>query len=329
MKVTDGEFGARITVVVPAYNEETKIGAMLAGIPALVSRIYVVNDASSDRTTDIVRACADQDPRIVLIDQPKNSGVGASIVAGYERVLTGADGAEDIVVVMAGDGQMNPKDLTAIIAPVAQGRADYVKGNRFLAGRNEIDKIPRHRLFGNLILSVLTKIASGYWHISDSQSGYTAINRKALAAVDWSKCYPRYGCPNDYLVRLNIANMRVADVPIDAVYGPEWRSHMRPHRIAWPLLRLLLKLFLERMFRKYVVANGHPIVFFYLASFVCFSLSSLLFSYVLMKTIISGVVPQTATILWGVSGIVSVQLVLQCFEMDYRDNEWLFVHERD
>lgn len=319
----------RLTVVVPAYNEEEKIAATLAGIPSTVARIIVVNDASTDRTADIVRDVSSRDGRVTLIDFPKNRGVGAAIVEGYQTVLRCDDGYDDVVVVMAGDGQMNPADLEAIVAPVRSGAADYAKGNRFLGGRSEIEKIPRHRLFGNLILSILTKIASGYWHISDSQSGYTAINRKALAAVDWSKCFPRYGCPNDYLVRLNIANMRVADVPIDAIYGPNWRSHMRPHKIAWPLLRLLFRLFMERMFRKYVVANGHPIVFFYLASFLSFSVSTLLFLYVAVRTVMFGIIPQTATILWGISGIVGVQLLLQCFEMDYRDNEWLFVHNRN
>lgn len=329
MNISGVEGDYRVTVIVPAYNEAAKIAATLAGIPPLVSRIYVVNDASSDRTAEIVRECASRDPRISLIDLAENSGVGAAIVAGYLRVLNEKSDSEDIAVVMAGDGQMNPLDLPAILKPIVRGQADYVKGNRFIAGRSGIDKIPRHRLFGNLVLSALTKIASGYWHVSDSQSGYTAINRRALSSVDWTKCYPRYGCPNDYLVRLNIANMRVADVPIDAVYGPEWRSHMKPFRVMFPLLVLLLKLFLERMFRKYVVANGHPIVFFYLVSFLAFSVSSLLFTYVATRTLVYGVIPQTATILWGVSGIVSVQLLLQCFEMDYRDNEWLFVHERN
>lgn len=319
----------RLIVVVPAYNEEGKIAATLAGIPPSVTRIIVVNDASTDRTAEIVRDVASRDMRVTILDFRENRGVGAAIVGGYQAVLENDDGYDDIVVVMAGDGQMNPADLEAIVAPVANGAADYAKGNRFIGGRDEIDKIPRHRLFGNLVLSVLTKIASGYWHISDSQSGYTAISRKALAAVDWSKCYPRYGCPNDYLVRLNIANMRVADVPINAVYGPDWSSHMRPHKIAWSLLHLLFRLFMERMFRKYVVANGHPIVFFYLASFLAFSLSSFLFLYVAVRTVMFGIVPQTATILWGVSGIVAVQLLLQCFEMDYRENEWLFVHNRN
>lgn len=314
-----------IAVVVPAYNEEAKIANTLATIPGRALRIYVVNDASADRTAEVVRRCMESDKRIILIDQAENQGVGAAIVAGYQRALAEGD---DIVVVMAGDGQMDPDDFDNIVDPVANDECDYAKGNRFLGGRGQIAKIPQHRLFGNLMLSVLTKIASGYWHLSDSQCGYTAINRRALEAVDWSQCYPRYGCPNDYLVRLNMANMRVADISIKAVYGPDWRSHMKPHKIAGPLLKLLLGLFLARMFRKYVVANGHPIVIFYSVSFLCFCLSSLLFLYVMVRTLAFGVIPQTATILWGVTGMVSIQLLLQSFEMDYRDNEWLFVHKR-
>jgi len=273
-----------------------------------------------------MRICAEADPRITIVDLPCNSGVGSAIVAGYQEVIRNG---EDIAVVMAGDGQMDPADLDSIVAPLLSDQCDYAKGNRFLRGRSQIENIPRHRLFGNLILSVLTKIASGYWHVSDSQSGYTAINRRALMAVDWSRCYPRYGCPNDYLVRLNIANMRVSDVPIKAVYGPEWQSHMKPVAIAWPLLLLLFRLFRARMFQKYVVANGHPIVIFYAVAAIGLLSSSLLFLWGAVHTILLGRIPQTATILWGMTGMVSLQLILHAFEMDYRDNEWLCVHRWD
>jgi hypothetical protein len=230
---------------------------------------------------------------------------------------------------MAGDGQMDPADLEGLLEPVRAGICDYVKGNRFLSQRSSIRDVPRHRLLGNLGLSALTKVVSGYWHISDSQCGYTAINRRALFAVDWSECYPRYGCPNDYLTRLNIANMKVMDVPVKAVYGDDWRSHMRPMKVALPILRLLWGLFLTRMFRKYVVFNGHPIALVYGFSLLGFVVSVVLFVYLLIRTATTGIIPQTAVILWGMSSIVSIQLLLQAFEMDHRDNEWLYVHQRD
>lgn len=312
-----------IAVVVPAYNEESKIAAMLAGIPDYVAKIFVIDDCSKDKTAEIVRERSRNDARITLLRPKENIGVGGAIVMGYKAVI---ESGHDIAVVMAGDGQMDPVDLPILLKEIVEDKCDYAKGNRFLRGSAEISKIPRHRIFGNLILSVLTKIVSGYWHVSDSQSGYTAINRRALEAVNWDQCYPRYGCPNDYLVRLNIANMRVSDVPITAVYGENWTSSMRSWKVIGPILRLLFRLFGVRMFRKYVVANGHPIIFFYLASFLGFLVSGSLFVYILTKFALTGVVPQTATILFGIATVGSLQLMLSGFEMDYRDNEWLCIH---
>lgn len=317
--------GKKIAVVVPAYNEENKIGAMLDGLPETIDAIYVANDKSTDRTADIVREKAAHDKRITLLDLPENVGVGGAIVAGYKAVI---DNDEDIAVVMAGDGQMDPSDLPAIINPVARDECDYSKGNRFLHGRRELDKIPRHRLFGNLVLSMLTKIVSGYWHVSDSQGGYTAINRKALQAVDWDKCYPRYGCPNDYLVQLNIANMRVCDVPITAVYGEEWQSKMTFYKVIFPILGLLFRLFMRRIFIKYAVRDGHPIVFSYLFAALGVLATIFFLLYILIKFAVTGVVPQTASIFFGLSMIVSVQLLLNSFEMDYRYNEWLCIRPK-
>ncbi len=315
----------RIAVVVPAYNEEQKIFKVLETVPAVVDAVYVVNDCSKDGTAEVVRRCAERDARIVLIEQEKNGGVGAAIVRGYEAAIENGD---DIAVVMAGDGQMDPADLPALLRPVLADQCDYAKGNRFLRGREEIGKIPIQRLFGNLILSALTKIASGYWHVSDSQGGYTAINRRALMAVDWSKCYPRYGCPNDYLVRLNIANMRVAEVSVAAIYGANWSSSMVPYKVGLPILMLLWRLFWTRMFRKYVVINGHPLVLFYVATMLGFVLTVVLFGYILWGYFATGRIPQTATIIMGMSGMMTLQFLLNGFAMDYRDNEWLCIHQR-
>lgn len=317
--------GKRISVVVPAYNEEPKISDMLATIPEFVDAIYVVNDKSLDGTADVVRQKAIVDPRINLFEFQENSGVGAAIARGYYEAI---DRGDDIAVVMAGDGQMHPEDLPELLRPVVDDKCDYAKGNRFLRGRAEISKIPLQRLFGNLVLSMLTKIASGYWHVSDSQSGYTAINRTALKAVDWSRCYPRYGCPNDYLVKLNIANMRVADIPVTAVYGENWTSSMVPYKVSLSILFLVWSLFWKRMVRKYFFINGHPLVLFYTASMAGFFLSILLLIYIVWQSISDGRIPQTATILFGMSGVMTLQLLLNAFSMDYQDNEWLCIHYR-
>jgi glycosyltransferase involved in cell wall biosynthesis len=317
--------GNTVAVVVPAYNEEAKIKAMLSGLPTFVDKIYVINDKSSDNTGHIVTSVAAQDSRITLIEPNKNLGVGGAITLGYQQVI---ESGEDIAVVMAGDGQMDPRDLPALLLPIIDGKCDYAKGNRFLRGREEITKIPLQRLLGNLVLSALTKVASGYWHISDSQGGYTAINRIALEAIDWNKCFPRYGCPNDYLVRLNIANMRVAEVPVTAVYGPDWSSSLVPYRVGGPILVLLWRLFWTRMFYKYIFMNGHPLVLFYLASFFGFFLTLALGGYVVWQSLSSGRIPQTATIVAGMSAIMTLQMLLNGFAMDHNENEWLCVHYR-
>ena len=181
--------GKRVAVVVPAHDEERLIGATLAGIPEFVDRILVVDDASTDGTADAVRALAD--PRVELVARERNGGVGAAIVTGYERALE--DGL-DVVCVMAADNQMDPADLLTLVEPVARGDVDYAKANRLVSGE-AWKLIPRTRYIGNAILSLLTKVASGYWHVADSQTGYTAISRGMLAQLDLDTRLPRLRLP--------------------------------------------------------------------------------------------------------------------------------------
>ncbi len=161
----------RVAVVVPAFQEEKLVSDTLRGIPEFVDRIYLVDDASTDATVE--RARAIDDPRVEVIVHAQNAGVGAAIVTGYRQAL-----AEEIAVtcVMAADNQMDPAELLRLVEPVAFGEADYVKANRLVSGE-AWQIIPRSRYLGNAILSLLTKIASGYWHVADSQTGYTAISR--------------------------------------------------------------------------------------------------------------------------------------------------------
>src|SRR5207237_9581520 len=139
------------------------------------------------------------DPRVQLLEHERNKGVGAAIVTGYKAAL--ADRI-DVTAVMAADNQMPPEDLELLVRPVARGEVDYAKANRLFTGQ-AWDLIPRYRYLGNAVLSLLTKIASGYWHVADSQSGYTAVSREMLELLDLERLYPRYGFPNDMLVHLN------------------------------------------------------------------------------------------------------------------------------
>jgi glycosyltransferase involved in cell wall biosynthesis len=254
--------GKSVAVVVPAYREEELIGPTLGGIPGFVDRVYVVDDASPDGTAGRARSFGD--PRVEVITHERNQGVGAAILTGYERSL--ADGS-DVTAVMAGDNQMDPAELEQLVRPVARGEFDYAKSNRLITGE-AWRVIPRHRYIGNAILSLLTKIASGYWHVADSQSGYTAISRTMLAQLDRDRIYRGYGFPNDMLVHLNVWSARVRDFPARPVYGVGERSDIRLRRVVPRISWLLLKGFLWRLREKYVIRDFHPLVFFYVLGFV-------------------------------------------------------------
>ena len=246
--------------MIPAYNEERQIGIVVNGMPHWVDRIVVVDDASQDQTRSAVRRLQTNDERIVLIEHDANAGCGGALASGYKWAR---ENGFDIAVRMDGDGQMDPKELHQLIDPVVEDRTDYAKGNRLFTGE-AFKRIPKIRYFGNAFLSLLTKIASGYWHVADFQSGYTAINKRALHLIDWDKMYKRYGQPNDLLVRLNVYNFRVMDIPVEPVYNVGEQSGMKIHRVLFTLSWLLLKLFFWRMKEKYIIRDFHPLIFFYM-----------------------------------------------------------------
>jgi glycosyltransferase involved in cell wall biosynthesis len=237
--------GRSVAVVVPAYNEADKIGRAIRSVPGFVDHIIVVDDGSGDGTAAVARRAGGRGGgRIVeVIVHPRNRGVGAAVATGYSRAI--ALGAH-VTAVMAGDGQMDPADLPRLLAPVVSGSADYAKGNRF-AWRGGWRVMPRTRLLGNIVLSLLTRVASGYWHVFDAQCGYTAASRRALQAIDPARLFARYGYPNDLLARLGAAGARVVDVPVRPVYGPAWRSGLRPARVAFPIALVLLRALWRRL----------------------------------------------------------------------------------
>src|SRR6266446_1499079 len=254
--------GRKVAVVVPAHNEEGLIGATLQGIPGFVDRIYVVDDSSTDATAE--RARAVEDPRVEVVIHDRNRGVGAAIVTGYKRAL-----AErmDAVAVMAGDNQMDPDELEGLASPVVRGELDYAKANRLFTG-SAWQLIPRNRYLGNAVLSLLTKVASGYWHVADSQAGYTAASREILEQLDLDRIYPGYGMPNDMLVHLNVWNARVRDIPSRPIYGVGEQSGIKIRKVIPRISWLLVKGFFWRMREKYVIRDFHPLVFFYAFGFL-------------------------------------------------------------
>lgn len=254
----------KVAVVVPCFNESKQIHKVTETLPKFVDNIIVVDDKSKDKTVLVVKKLIKKNKKIVLIKHKVNQGVGGSIASGYKWAR---DNNVDLAVVMAGDGQMLPRDFLTILNPVADGKADYSKANRLLTGE-AYEKIPKIRYFGNSVLSFLTKIASGYWHIMDSQTGYTAINKKMLKLINWDKMYKRYGQPNDLLVRLNVYNARVCDIPIEPTYGVGEKSGIKISKVFITIPKMLVKMFFWRLKEKYIIRDFHPLVLFYVAGFL-------------------------------------------------------------
>jgi len=308
-----------VVVVVPAYNEETQIGRVIETMPEFVDKIVVVDDCSKDRTVDVVREYACKDSRVLLIEHDENQGVGGAIASGYKWAR---DNDYDVAVVMAGDGQMDPGDLPALLDPVVEDGVHYSKGNRLFTGE-AYKKIPKIRYFGNSILSLLTKIASGYWHVADSQTGYTAINKEALHMIDWDRMYKRYGQPNDLLVKLNVYNFRVRDVPVKPVYNVGERSGIKVRKVVFTIGWLILKLFLWRIKEKYVIRDFHPLVFFYILGFSLLGISVLFFFNIIYLWYINRVGPELSIMGWMFCFATGLQSIFFAMWFDMEMNKEL------
>ncbi len=323
-------YDKKIAVVIPAFNEEDQILKVLETMPDFVDAMVVVDDCSRDRTVEVVeRHRADKDGRVVLIRHETNQGVGAAIGTGYKWAR---DNAYDVTAVMAGDFQMDPADLDKVVRPVADGKAEYSKGNRLFTG-HAWRQIPKIRYLGNSVLSLLTKLASGYWHVADSQCGYTAISLKALRRLDLDAIYARYGMPNDFLVKLNIAGCRVVDVAVRPVYRVGERSGIRIGRAVFTIGFLLWRLFWRRMFQKYVIRDFHPLLFFYLMSLVLIPLGLLLGVLILVfNTPLFGPARPLETgylILCALLLITGLQSLFFGMWFDMEQNRHLYVYEYD
>ncbi|HUL20681.1 MAG TPA: glycosyltransferase family 2 protein [Thermodesulfobacteriota bacterium] len=304
-----------VAVIVPAYNEEKLIGKVLQTVPNFVDRIVVVDDASSDRTGEVVKTHQEKDSRIVYFRHLKNEGVGGAIATGYKWAR---DNEISVSVVMAGDAQMDPEDLPKLLNPVIAGEVDYSKGNRLFTGK-AWSVIPKTRYLGNAVLSFLTKIASGYWHVADSQTGYGAVNLEVLKTIDLDSIYKRYGMPNDFLVRLNVYHFRVRDIPVNPIYGIGERSGMRIYRVVFTLSLLLLKLFLWRLKEKYVIRDFHPLVLFYLLGFILTPIGVIFGCYLLIFRLFVGPVAATSALFaafFAISGLQSLFFAMW-FDMEY------------
>jgi glycosyltransferase involved in cell wall biosynthesis len=305
--------GRRIAVVLPAHNEARHIGPAVKTLPDFVDHIIVVDDESQDATAEEARACGDA--RVEVIRAERNQGVGGATMLGYRR---GLELSSDVLVKMDGDGQMDPDYLAPLLDAVVEHGYDYAKGNRFLAGAS-LAEMPKVRLFGNVLLTFLTKLASGYWHIFDPQNGYTAVRAEALRRLDLGAVHKRFFFENDMLSQLNYHNLRVRDVAIPARYRDEV-SDLNPFKIGLTFPLLLLRRFFRRLYQKYVLRDFSPIALFIAVGLLLFAWGFCFGVYTWVKSNLTGHPAPTGTIMLALLPLIlGFQLLLQAIVLDIQE----------
>jgi glycosyltransferase involved in cell wall biosynthesis len=307
---------SKIAAVIPVYNEEKFIGDVIRSIPDYIDRIVVVDDASTDRTLQVVKELTESNDRIVVLPSEKNQGVGGAMLQGYRHVLSNED--VNIAVKIDGDGQMPLEKLPDLLNPLVEGECEYSKGNRFLDGKLA-RSMPTHRLIGNFILTIATKLASGYWNVFDSQNGFAALRVECLKKIDLRKISTGYFFENDMLVHLNVFGYRIKDIPIPAIYGQE-KSHISLSRVGLTFPLLLMNRFFYRIYHRYVLRDFSPIALFLFLGLLLFSSGIIYGSYLWMKSFIVDIPSPTGSIVLAMLSIIlGFQLTLQGIVLDIQE----------
>lgn len=235
----------KIAVVIPCYKVRNHILKVIDGIGPEVVRIYAVDDCCPDGSGSFIEAqCKDE--RVKIVRHAENQGVGGAVMSGYRAAI---DDGMEVLVKVDGDGQMDPALIADFVAPILAGEADYTKGNRFF-DLEEIREMPGMRLFGNAVLSFMTKLSSGYWDLFDPTNGYTAIHAEVARHLPFKKISCRYFFETDMLFRLNTIRAVVVDVPMDAKYGDEV-SNLKISKIVGEFLIKHVRNFGKRIFYNY------------------------------------------------------------------------------
>lgn len=305
--------GFRITAVIPSHDEARHVGLVINSMPPLVDHVIVVDDCSRDDTFHVATACGD--PRLVVLQTQKNQGVGGATILGYRKAL---ELGCDVIVKMDGDGQMLPEHLPALLDAIVTHNYDYAKGNRFLASES-LAFMPRHRLFGNIVLTFMTKLASGYWNIFDPQNGYTAIKADVLALLNLDAIHKRFFFENDMLIHLNFFSCRVKDISIPALYGDE-KSDISFFKVSVTFPLLLLRRFFRRVYQKYVLRDFSPIALFLFLGLILFGWGALFGVYLWIESQITGHLTPTGTIMLSLLPLIlGFQLLLQAIVLDIQE----------
>jgi glycosyltransferase involved in cell wall biosynthesis len=305
----------RVAVVVPAFNEERFIGGVLSTMPAFVDRIVVVDDGSGDATARV--AASVEDPRVEVLRSDRNRGLGAAMRLGYQAALE--DGAE-LIAKMDGDGQMPPESLSHLLDALIDEPYDYAKGNRFMLV-DSLKTMPRVRLVGNIGLTFMTKLASGYWHVFDPQNGFTAIRAECLRRLNLEAVYDGYFFENDMLIQLSLRDCRVKDVAVPARYGDEVSGlDLLDAGLRFPYL--LTRRFFGRIVLKYVLRDFSPIALFLFLGLALFGWGSIFGVYIWIKSNLTGHATPTGTIMLALLPLIlGFLLLLQAIVLDIQESK--------
>ena len=301
--------GAVIAAVVPAYREELMIERVIDTMPDYVDHIVIVDDCSPDNTSQVVESSTD--PRVVLIRHEVNQGVGGAIITGHRAAM--ALGS-DVNVIMAGDAQMDPNYLPSLLTKVTTEGYGFAKANRFFSPES-FSGMPRYRIFGNIVLSFMTKMTSGYWNLFDPQNGYTAIRTTALARVPLEHVARRYSFENDLLIHLNILQISAVDVPIPAVYGNEV-STIKLRNVVPELLHLLTAGFWRRIWYRYVLWSFSPIALLLVLGIVLFGFGLGVAIWVCFQVSASVVATAATVMLAALPLMIGTQMLLSALQLD-------------
>jgi len=301
-----------IGVVIPAYKATKHLRQVIGGLPATVDHIIVVDDKCPENSGDIAMQMAKNDSRIKVIRHGKNQGVGGAMITGYKKAL---EFKCDIIVKMDSDDQMDPAYLPDLIKPVAKGKAGYAKGNRFV-DFTALRAMPRFRLIGNSALSFMVKACSGYWNMMDPTNGYTAISRSVLEKINLDKLSKRYFFETDMLIRLNIVNVVVKDIPIPARYGEEESSlSIRNTLLRFPAL--LMKGLTKRFILKYLIYDFNMASVYILTGVPMFLWGFVFGLYKWIENAVNHVMTPTGTIMLSVLPLIlGTQFIIAAINID-------------
>jgi glycosyltransferase involved in cell wall biosynthesis len=303
----------KIAALVPAYNEEKLIKKTIQSMPDFVDLIIVVNDCSQDNTAVEIRSAKEK--RVMLIEHHKNTGLGGAIKSAVREAKKQE---VEIGVVMAGDNQMDPHYLPALLDPICEEDYDMTKANRFYSS-DGYNNMPKYRVFGSIVLAFMTRVTSGYWNIMDPQNGYVAYGPKVLERLNFEKITNGYALENDILINLNILGLRIKEIPVKAVYGEEV-SHMKMWKIIPQFTWFLFLGFFRRIFKKYVLRGIHPIALFFFSGTLLFMWGLGFGAIKWIESINTGVAATTGTVmLAALPLLMGFEMLLWAFVLDIQE----------